>query len=175
MKEYYELKLNCARVKPGMNRLRIKEETGFVKVGPKEGKKKVKDQSGMHYVAETFYVDPVYIIAEKKDDSFEDIILGEKIGYEPNGLSSYKNASLDELYEELNSNNVMTCFEYKKTTYDDVVKYMNMFKAHRNGGIYEQLENEFDYIKNKQGVKEEINDRLRHMEIEEKKRSDKTK
>lgn len=127
MTKYYKLKLNNARAEyNGPNG----DEFGFIEILPVERQVTEKFLFFEKTITKTDYCNPFYVIAEQKDNYFEDIILGKKIKYNPDGLKDILRATNDELSENLQFG--MTCFEYQEIDSEEVHQFLEMIKNDEN-------------------------------------------
>ena len=153
MKKYYELKLNCARVdyeNPSS------KETGYIEVLPviKETKTRILFKEIIKW--ETEYVGKMFIIAEKKGDYFEDIITGNEIIYNPNGVKDIKKESL----EVLSQNHVygLSCYEYTEIDNDKVMSFLKQIKE--DDEMLKQYQREVSSMAKKDLVMDEMRRRV---------------
>lgn len=154
MNKYYKLKLNCARVK-GNPFLNVKSNYGLIEYLPVV--RKVKTLFGSE-LEEIEYNGLGYVIAEKKDDYFEDIILDRKIKYDPHGIKNMETLEYvptEKLIEELNSG--LTCFEYENANNIEVANIIKQFQNSKN--MIRKYKKELDYVFNKDLIKQELDRR----------------
>lgn len=155
--KYYQLKLNCARTKFGWY---DPDEYGFLKVYPGSS---CYEDIGFFLKKLVIYYQYMHIIAEFVDDHFEDIILGFKINYDPNGVMAVsKQYAVDNplsgcsdnlLKDELKKG--ITCFEYNEISDIEVGKFLHEFQKNEKNNLL-QYKKEFDFVIQKQAIKDEI-------------------
>ncbi len=152
MRQYYELRLNCAR-SSGCNS--ISDDYGFIEIFPQKSIIVKKGFFGNKEVTTIEYSGEYNVIAELVGDHFEDIILGKKIYFDPTGVKNIKNASDEELKSQLNTG--LTCFSFFKVDSKVAEHYMKTINYDLN--IVHKYIDEIVRIENKDNVKEELKSR----------------
>ena len=154
MSKYYRLKLNCARTK-GNKCLEDEYNCGYISYLPVVRIEKSlfgKDNKLIQYNGFG------YVIAEKKDNYFEDLVFGRRIDYNPLGIRNIEDldfVSTDRLLNELNKG--LTCFDFEEIS---VIEVANFIKQIQNNDIMiRRYKNELDYVSNKHLIKEEMDKR----------------
>lgn len=154
MNKYYKLKLNCARMK-GDSSFDLDSNYGYISFLPIENKTKTLFGKEL---TEKRYNGLGYVIAEKKDDFFEDIILEKRIEYNPNGLRNMENiktVSTDKLLKELNAG--LTCFNYEEISVFEVATFIRQMCQDKM--MIKKYSQELEYILNKNEIKMELDRR----------------
>ena len=157
MTKYYELNLNCARVKdmsPYCN------ECGFIKVLPLKGETIRRGLFGTKEVEVIEYIRPYYIMAKVEDDHFVDTILGKRITYDPDGLKDITTASAQELEQNLYKG--LSCSRFREVEEEVALYYTN--KIMLDGNTLNKYISELNEIERKENV---INELIKRIEIEE--------
>ena len=163
MGKYYRLFLNCGKVK---NTSFLRVSFGFIEILPQKAILKKKSFFGTKEIPITKYEGWYHIIAEAKDDHFEDIILGKRIDYDRNGVKNITLASAEELESQLDKG--ITCYHFYELEPEVALYYMEKIKSDPN--ILEKYIQEIEKIEKKENVIEEISNRkegLRNFQSEE--------
>lgn len=154
MEKYYKLKLNCARTKKNSCMDDI-INCGYISCFPV-----VKTEESLlgKDIKMIEYSGLGYVIAEKKDNYFEEIIFGNKIYYNPQGIRDTENlkfVSNKRLINELDSD--ITCFAYDVASTFEIASFINQIQNNRI--MLKRYKDELDYVLNKDLIKEELEKR----------------
>ena len=167
MKKYYKLLLNCARVRTICSSYK---DCGFIEILPLKSSIEKKGLFGIKYVPVIKYSGWFHVIAEGVDDHFEDIILGKKIEYDPNGLRDITSASIEELDSQLDIG--LTCYKFTEIEPEIALYYMEKIKTDQN--ILEKYISELEELEKKENVINEIKKRMEDpSQLPKEERSDK--
>ena len=153
MGKFYELKLNCARVEeiPPAPYGEYSYKDGFIEILPEKHLYTVKGLFGDKQVWKTVYIGKAYIIAEKVDDYFEEIIFGKKITYKK-GIGKVTQADEESLKKQLNDE--LSCYYYTEISNKSVTDFINAMKQDNN--ILIKYKQELTDVESKRFVKEEL-------------------
>ncbi|MBQ6546931.1 MAG: hypothetical protein IJL74_02910 [Bacilli bacterium] len=157
MKKYYRLAINCGRRRSLCDRY---SEYGYIEVFPIKTTEEKKGIFGTKNVPVVSYVGRYNIIAELVDDHFEDIVLNKRIEYDRNGIQDIKNASTEELVEQLDKG--LTCYNYIEI--DPVIAEYYSSKIKEDEKVLEKYISELNEIEKKLNVLQEIKERVEPQE-----------
>ena len=149
MKKYYELQLNCGRVR---DRAPFSNCCGFIEIWPIKVTAYKQSIFGAKPISTIDYKGWQYVIAELKDDHFEDVVLGKKIYFDPNGLRDITTASIDELMSNLNHG--LTCYHMNEINQELATYYKEKIESDIN--VFKKYKDELSKIARKENVINEI-------------------
>ena len=149
MEKYYRLFLNCSKVKTTSYSNGL---YGHIEIFPQKDIITKKSFFGTKREQITKYNGSYNIIAEVKDDHFEDIILGKRIDYDPNGIQNITLASVEELESKLDEG--ITCYHFYEVDKEVALYYLEKIKSDPN--VLEKYIKELDILEKKTIVREEL-------------------
>lgn len=153
MKKYYRLSLNCGRTTKVYS---YSIDYGFINILPQKTTIEKKCWYGTTKVPTIEYAGKYYVIAERCDDHFEDIILGKRIDFDPDGICDISNATIEELLAQLEPG--LSCHRFIEIDPDIALYYMDMIK--NDIGILNKYISELEELERKLNVMKEIELRL---------------
>ena len=149
MGKYYRISLNCARVHDNSP---FSNVCGFIKIWPLKANSYKKGLFGVKCIPVIEYEGWYYLIAEKVDDHFEDVVLGKKITYDPSGIVDITRASFDDLLDNLKYG--LTCYDAVEVEKDFVIYALEKIKS--DDSILNKYKNELYELERKQNVINEL-------------------
>ncbi len=165
MGKYYRISLNCARVRTIES---FSNDYGFINVMPLKGTVEKKGLFGVKYIPVTKYEGRFSVIAEQIDDHFEDIVLGKRIDFDPNGIRDITTASFEDLLNNLKRG--LTCYNMIEIPPEVALYYGDIIKSDIN--IANKYKKELVEIEKKRNVVQEL---IYRMDLEEANQNSKNK